>query len=56
MARKNGGRAKCQDHGCPSRTACLRYMAPAAAIQTYAEFVRPDDAERCEDYLPLEEE
>jgi hypothetical protein len=44
--------AMCQDHDCPMRTQCYRYVAkPNEYWQTYADFQRPKDAERCENFI-----
>lgn len=31
----------CQDHDCPSRSACFRYVAKPGERQRYSEFERP---------------
>lgn len=48
--------AKCTDVKCPSREQCWRWVAPSDRWQSYADFDRPEDAERCADgWWPLDD-
>lgn len=49
----------CTDKACPSRKTCYRYGAnhrpdKLTAADGYADFDRPEGAEKCDDYLTLE--
>lgn len=55
MSRVNRDRAMCVDGNCPSRNACLRFMATPAQHQVAAEMGRTPGAERCQSFTPLEE-
>lgn len=49
--------SKCTDKKCPSRKTCHRYTAPSTAgHQSYADFNRPEQADKCEDYWPVEKQ
>lgn len=41
----------CQDGYCPSRLSCYRFTAPPNEVQSYTDFGRERDRERCEAYL-----
>ncbi len=43
----------CRDVKCPSRTKCYRFTAvPSPLLQSFAEFNRAKDAEKCKSYWP----
>jgi hypothetical protein len=43
---------KCTDRACPSRKSCYRWTAFASVRQGYADFNRPEGADKCEDFWP----
>jgi len=46
--------AKCTDRHCPSRKTCWRYIAPSSRPQSYADFNRTDQADKCSEYWKVE--
>jgi len=40
---------KCTDRACPSRGQCRRYTDKASPLQSYADFKREQDADKCKD-------
>jgi len=45
---------KCTDGRCPSRKTCYRAQAESSERQSYADFGREPDADKCDDYQPVE--
>ena len=45
--------SKCLDSQCPMREHCLRWTAPAddSGWQSYGEFIRAVEADKCGDFL-----
>lgn len=41
----------CQDHHCKSRNNCFRFMATPEQYQAYADFERPEKANRCDAFI-----
>lgn len=46
----------CKDRACPSRDKCYRFKAKPDMLQSYGLFGRPEDADRCGYYWPVESE
>jgi hypothetical protein len=46
-----GNYTKCGDKKCSARFGCWRYICPSAPQQSYADFNREADAERCDDFV-----
>mgnify|MGYP000933675702 CR=1 FL=1 len=45
---------KCADHKCPARGNCLRFTAPAAPEQSFADYGRGRPyGQRCADYIQV---
>lgn len=45
---------KCTDGKCPSRKTCWRRLAPSSRLQSYSDFNRPEQADKCQDYWHVE--
>lgn len=43
----------CADAECPSRKSCFRYMAVASPRQSYTDFQRPKDEEKCSWFIDM---
>ena len=46
---------KCTDRHCSSRCDCWRYVSPSNALQSYADFNREENAERCDAFEPAQD-
>lgn len=56
MKRLSSDTALCQNHRCPERGNCLRYLSQPHDRQTYADFKVPLNKTRCEAFIPAYQE